>query len=114
MWTTPEPSHGSPSSRGLQTRAYLNLIASPASVSTGGRCAASINPGGAADGTFAADTDVSAIPPATPAVIPAAPPASDRRLGRRMGFLLVGIPPTVRGQLGRVRYVSATGVTNPS
>jgi hypothetical protein len=46
---------------------------------------------------LAAETEVSAIPPMTPATIPAAPPASDRMPGRRMGFLLVGIAPTVRG-----------------
>jgi hypothetical protein len=48
----------------------------------------------------------------TPAAIPAAPPASDRIDGRRMGLLLVGIDPTVRGQLGRLCDVSAREVQN--
>jgi hypothetical protein len=48
----------------------------------------------------------------TPATIPAAPPASDRMPGRRMGFLLVGIAPTVRNQLRRVGNVLETEVEN--
>src|SRR5439155_18050938 len=38
----------------------------------------------------AAETAVRATPAVMPAVIPAAPPTSDRKLGRRMGCLLVG------------------------
>ena len=54
------------------------------------------------------------MPAMTPAAIPAAPPTSDRKDGRRMGLLLVGIDPTVRGQLGRLDDVSATEVQNSS
>src|SRR5262249_57644080 len=62
------------------------------SVSTGGTCVASSSGGAAAAGVGpAVEADVSTPPPMTPAAIPAAPPASDRKRGRRMGFLLIGI-----------------------
>jgi hypothetical protein len=54
------------------------------------------------------------MPPRIPVAIPAAPPASDRMVGRRMGFLLVEIASTVRGQLPPVGDVSATEVLNQS